>query len=163
MRTWLAALVISIVALAAAGALGTAGADPVAPAGQRSITVNGTGSKALPDAATSADRDAAYEAALGAALDQAQATAQLVARKLGASLGQVYSVAEQSQEDVYPCGEVIAFARPGARFAPTPSAPAPRRSGKAPQRPHARPARPRIATQAQCREDASVSVTYLLG
>lgn len=141
-RTWLAALAISIAAMTAAGVLGVAGADPVGPGTQRSITVNGAGSKAIAKDASSAQRAAAYDEALGAALDQARARAELMARKLGVSVGQVVTAAEQSQEDPYPCGGVMPLAEK-------------RRS---------RPARrAAVSPPQECREYASVSVTYLIG
>ena len=165
MRTSLTAAAISVVALMATGVLGQASADPVAPAGQRNITVNGSAAKTVATNAGEGVRNGAYEAALRAALDQANGRARLVADKLGATLGQVYSVVEQSQQDIFSCG-VTALAKPnqsdGGKGTPTAM---PRR----PKQKHHTP-RPRSAHSVaggdapvppqDCQQYANVSVTY---
>jgi len=165
MRTWLGAVVVSAVALMVAGVLGVAGADPVAPGGQRAITINGVGSKVLRADASDADRDAAYQAALRAAVDQAQARAQFVAQRLGVTLGPVSSAVEQSQEDLYPCGKIVPHARRGEAG---PAARQPAHGKPTPARPSAHRRSTKVARDAhpagqECRQYASVSVTFLIG
>ena len=77
---------------------------PALAAGAQQISVNGTGGAAVPQGATNAQQQAAYDQALGNAISDAQAKAQMVAQRLSVTLGAVQSFTEQSDDFLGYCG-----------------------------------------------------------
>ncbi len=90
------------VALAAATTLALSG-TALAATGQQ-ISVNGTGSANVPDGATNAQQQAAYDQALTGAITDAQTKAQLVAHQLSLTLGPLQTFTEQSDDYLGYCG-----------------------------------------------------------
>lgn len=87
-----------------------------AAATEHQITVNGTGGAVVPDGATNAQQQAAYDRALAAAITDAQNKAKMVAQQLSMSLGQVQSFTEESDDYLGYCG--VGFAPVAAGVAP---------------------------------------------
>jgi uncharacterized protein YggE len=90
------------VALAAAATLALSGTALAAT--EQQISVNGSGGASVPDGATNAQQQAAYDQALGVAVSDAQAKAQLVAQQLSLTLGAVQTFTEQSDDYLGYCG-----------------------------------------------------------
>jgi uncharacterized protein DUF541 len=129
--------------LAAAGVLGTAGAQdttsttaPAPPPPQRLVTVNGAGAVDVAAGAKASDRQAAYRSALTAALDDAKAKAELIAGHEGLTLGAVQSVTEQGNDLMQGC--VVAYGATGSGVAVPAPAPALRKAATRKARRHKR-------------------------
>ena len=90
------------VALAGAATLALSG-TALAATGQQ-LSVNGTGGALVPDGATNAQQQAAYDQALTAAISDAQTKAQIVAQQLSLTLGPVQTFTEQSDDYLGYCG-----------------------------------------------------------
>jgi Protein of unknown function (DUF541) len=90
------------VVLAGAATLALSG-TALAATGQQ-ISVNGTGGALVPDGATNAQQQAAYDQALTAAISDAQTKAQMVAQQLSLTLGPVQTFTEQSDDYLGYCG-----------------------------------------------------------
>jgi uncharacterized protein YggE len=89
-------------ALASAATLALS-STALAVTGQQ-ISVNGSGGATVPDGATSAQQQAAYDQALTAAIGDAQAKAQMVAQQFSLTLGPVQTVTEESDDYLGYCG-----------------------------------------------------------
>jgi hypothetical protein len=90
------------VALAGAATLALSG-TALAATGQQ-LSVNGTGGALVPDGATNAQQQAAYDQALTAAISDAQTKAQIVAQQLSLTLGPVQTFTEQNDDYLGYCG-----------------------------------------------------------
>jgi uncharacterized protein YggE len=71
---------------------------------EQQISVNGTGGASVPDGATNAQQQAAYDQALSAAITDAQTKAQAVARQLSLTVGPLESFTEESDDYLGYCG-----------------------------------------------------------
>jgi uncharacterized protein YggE len=71
---------------------------------EQQVSVNGTGGAAVPDGATDAQQQAAYDNALSAAITDAQKKAQAVAQQLSLTLGPLESFTEESDDYLGECG-----------------------------------------------------------
>jgi uncharacterized protein YggE len=109
------------VALAAAATLALSG-TALAATGQQ-ISVNGTGGATVPDGATDAQQQAAYDQALTAAIGDAQTKARLVAQQFSLTLGPVQTFTEESVDYLGYCG--VGFVPGAAATGPSGSASAP--------------------------------------
>jgi len=109
------------VALAGAATLALSG-TALAATGQQ-LSVNGTGGASVPDGATNAQQQTAYDQALTAAISDAQTKAQIVAQQLSLTLGPVQTFTEQSDDYLGYCG---------VRFLPGAAAPGVSGSASAP-------------------------------
>jgi uncharacterized protein YggE len=89
------------VALAGAATLALSG---TALAAEQQISVNGSGGASVPDGASNAQQQTAYDQALSTAVSDAQTKAQLVAQQLSLTLGAVQSFTEQSDDYLGYCG-----------------------------------------------------------
>ena len=101
---------IAIIGAATLALSGTA----LAATGQQ-ISINGTGGASVPDGATDAQQQAAYDQALAAAISDAQTKAQMVAQQLLLTLGPVQTFTEQSEDYLGYCG--VGFLREPPRRA----------------------------------------------
>lgn len=180
-------LLVSVAAaILVAGALGVAGADTPPASAPGGITVNGSATTTLKGSPSDADIAAAYKSQLGPAIDDARGKADVIAAKVGAAVGAVTAVVEQSGGYIG-CGYAypVAMGDGGVAVgAPTP-APKPVTGGKKPRpKPKHKPKKPKAksATSTQvapapggtadsppepgpseCPVTASVTVTYAIG
>jgi hypothetical protein len=92
------------IGVALAGALALAMSGTALAATGQQLSVNGTGGASVPDGATNAQQQAAYDQALAAAIGNAQTKAQMVAQQLSLTLGAVQTFTEQSDDYLGYCG-----------------------------------------------------------
>ena len=154
-------------ALACAATLALSG-TALGATGQQ-ISVNGTGGASVPDGATNAQQQTAYDQALTAAITDAQTKAQLVAHQLSLTLGPVQTFTEQSDDYLGYCG--VGFLPGVAATGMSGSASAPAAAGASsghltpiPQRPKNHKTKKK-AHKAQgsdntCQLEADVTVVY---
>jgi len=164
MRQWMLAVSVSVVALAAVGALGSAGAQAPTPStDQRLITVNGGAAVDLASDANAEGRRTAYRSALSRALDDAKDKAGFIAERTGVTLGGVHAVTEQSGSVLDGCEAfatadgVAARPRPLKRKRPAakrPKTATPRAVRAEPPPP------PALPPPYRCQAAAHVSVSY---
>jgi uncharacterized protein YggE len=153
----------SITCLATLALTGTALA-----AGQP-ISVNGTGGVAVPNGATPAQQQTAYDQALADAIGDAQTKALLVAQHLSLTLGPVQSFTEESADYLGFCGVgFLPGAAPAVRGVAT--APAAATSGHLTPIPakHKKHKTKKKAHKAQtsdntCQVEADVTIVYSAG
>jgi uncharacterized protein YggE len=155
------------VALAGVATLALSG-TALAASGQQ-ISVNGTGGATVPDGATNAQQQNAYDQALTAAISDAQTKARMVAQQLSLTLGLVQTFTEQSDDYLGYCG--IGFLPAAAATGVSGSASAPTSASGPSGRLTPIPAKPRKhrtkkkAHKAQdsensCQIEADVTVVY---
>ena len=155
------------VALAGAATLALSG-TALAATGQQ-LSVNGTGGALVPDGATNAQQQAAYDQALTAAISDAQTKAHMVAQQLSLTLGPIQTFTEQSDDYLGYCG--VGFLPGAAAPGVSGSASAPAAAGAASGKLTPIPPKPRkhktkkTAHKAQgsastCQLEADVTVVY---
>lgn len=136
------------------------------------ISINGTGGATVPDEATSAQQQAAYDQALSAAIGDAQAKAQMVAQQLSLTLGAVQTFTEDSDDYLGYCGvgflpgvaesnvssgaeAPVAASSPSGQLTPIPAKPKRHKSRKK--------AHKAQTSETTCQIEADVTVVYAAG
>jgi Protein of unknown function (DUF541) len=165
MTIWkLAAGSVCVAALALSG-------TAVAATGQQ-ISVNGAGSANVPNGASTAQQQAAYDQALAAAITDAQTKARAVAQQLSLTLGPVQTFTEQSYDYLGYCGFAVFAGAPAAAGVGTATPRAPSGASganltpiPAKHRHHKHKKRARKANSAEntCQIQAEATVVYAAG
>jgi uncharacterized protein DUF541 len=136
-------------------------------AGQQ-ISVNGTGGVVVPNGATAAQQQTAYDQAITVAISDAQTKALLVAQHLSLTLGAVQTFTEESADYLGFCGVGFlpgtATAVRGVASAPTAATsghltpiPAKHKKHKTKKKAH------KAQTDDTCQVEADVTLVYLAG
>jgi hypothetical protein len=174
MRIVIAAATVASVSLVLAGVLGVASAEAPAVAPVRTVSVQGVATEPIEQSATTASATAVYRQGMTDAIGDAQTKALFLASKVGATVGQVQSMAEGGgyiecagndeylgeQPDFGSAGNVISAGAvaPRATVRSVPAVPKPAVKRRKPKRKGAA----KKAAVAACTLSTQVSLVYAL-
>ncbi len=123
-------LLLTVAAAMSASAFGVAAASADTASPDRGITVNGAAQANLAGDATDTQAKAAYNALFGPAIDDAKGKADIVAAKLGVTLGAVTAVVERSDQSYFGCAYAVGVANSGVPVGAVAKTPKPKAKHK---------------------------------
>ncbi len=174
MRFGLAAVLGGLAVLIAAGMLGVAAAEaPTSVTPTRTVAVEGVAYVPISQTATAAEANSVYRQAMSAAVSDGLSKAEVLAAKVGATLGGAQTVAEEGGEISCSSGnEYVEYqgaqadfgtARSTTPFEAAASAPAAAHTvAPKPLVKHRKHKRAKVATAASCTLGANVSIAYAI-
>jgi hypothetical protein len=173
LRLGLAAVLGAAAALVAASMLGVAAAEAPTVTPARTVGVEGVAYVPISQTATAAEANAVYRQAMASAVSDGLSKAEVLAAKVGATLGGAQTVTEEGGEISCSSGnEYVEYEGQQADFGTartaTPimaggAAPAARTVAPRPLVKHRRRKRAKAAAAASCTLGANVSIAYAIG